>query len=59
VGAVLAALAERDALFGAPVAWAGGEGTGAGIAPDGGLRVRLADGSERVLDSGEVHLRAG
>jgi BirA family transcriptional regulator, biotin operon repressor / biotin---[acetyl-CoA-carboxylase] ligase len=56
--AVLSALAARDALLGARLAWAGGEGTGAGIAPDGGLRVRLADGSERVLDSGEVHLGA-
>lgn len=54
--AVLAALRERDALLGAPVSWAGGTGTGAGFAADGGLRVRLPDGSERVLDSGEVHL---
>jgi BirA family biotin operon repressor/biotin-[acetyl-CoA-carboxylase] ligase len=57
-GVTLAALRERDALLGAPVAWAGGEGTGAGIAAGGGLRVRRADGSEAVLDSGEVHLLA-
>jgi BirA family biotin operon repressor/biotin-[acetyl-CoA-carboxylase] ligase len=56
--AVLAALRERDALLGAPVSWTGGEGTAAGIAADGGLRVLLPDGSERVLDSGEVHLGA-
>jgi len=54
--ATLAALRERDALLGTPVAWAGGEGTGAGIADGGELRVRRADGSELLLDSGEVHL---
>lgn len=55
----LDALRERDALLGASVAWAGGEGTGAGIDAGGGLRVRRADGSEVVLDSGEVHLLGG
>ena len=39
---------------GAPVRWAGGEGVGAGIAPDGSLRVRLADGTETRVSSGEV-----
>jgi BirA family biotin operon repressor/biotin-[acetyl-CoA-carboxylase] ligase len=53
----LVALRERDALLGARVAWAGGEGTGAGIAEGGGLRVRLDDGGEIVLDAGEVHLQ--
>jgi BirA family biotin operon repressor/biotin-[acetyl-CoA-carboxylase] ligase len=52
----LDALRERDALLGERVVWAGGEGTGAGIASSGGLRVRLADGAETVLDAGEVHL---
>jgi BirA family biotin operon repressor/biotin-[acetyl-CoA-carboxylase] ligase len=57
VDSVLAALAERDALLGRPIAWAGGEGLGAGIDERGCLRVRRADGSETVLDAGEVHLR--
>jgi BirA family transcriptional regulator, biotin operon repressor / biotin---[acetyl-CoA-carboxylase] ligase len=52
----LAALRARDALFGRPVAWAGGTGTGAGVDENGSLRVRLADGSVAVLDAGEVHL---
>ena len=55
--AVLAALRARDALLGAPVEWAGGSGTGAGIDPAGGLRVRLPGGEDVVLESGEVHLR--
>ena len=54
--ALLAALRERDALLGASVSWTGGSGTGAGIADDGGLRVRRDDGTETVLDAGEVHL---
>ena len=54
--ATLAALRERDALLGAPVSWAGGSGTGAGITGDGALRVRAADGTESALDAGEVHL---
>jgi BirA family biotin operon repressor/biotin-[acetyl-CoA-carboxylase] ligase len=52
----LDALRERDALLGERIAWAAGEGTGAGIAGAGGLRVRLDDGSETVLEAGEVHL---
>jgi BirA family biotin operon repressor/biotin-[acetyl-CoA-carboxylase] ligase len=56
--AALAALRERDALLGAPVQWAGGAGTGTGITDEGALRVRLADGSETLLDAGEVHLGA-
>jgi BirA family transcriptional regulator, biotin operon repressor / biotin---[acetyl-CoA-carboxylase] ligase len=54
--AALAALRERDALLGARVAWAGGEGVGAGIADDGALLVRLADGPLVALTAGEVHL---
>jgi BirA family biotin operon repressor/biotin-[acetyl-CoA-carboxylase] ligase len=54
--ATLAALRGRDALAGRRVAWAGGAGTAAGIAEDGGLRVRLDDGGETVLAAGEVHL---
>ena len=53
---VLAALRERDALLGAPVAWAGGSGTGAGVDASGGLRVRRDDGELEVLSAGEVHL---
>ena len=56
-GSVLATLRERDALLDRPVAWAAGEGVGAGIDGGGGLRVRLTDGSMTVLESGEVLLR--
>ena len=55
--ATLATLAERDALRDRPLAWAGGEGLGAGIDERGSLRVRLPGGGETVLDAGEVHLR--
>jgi BirA family transcriptional regulator, biotin operon repressor / biotin---[acetyl-CoA-carboxylase] ligase len=54
--ACLGALRARDALRDQPVRWAGGEGTGAGIDDAGALLVRLADGSVRTLDAGEVHL---
>lgn len=53
---VCAQLAARDALAGQPVRWAGGEGTAAGIGPDGTLRVRADDGVLHRLDGGEVHL---
>jgi len=56
-GQTLAALGERDALLDREIAWAGGEGTGAGIDERGSLRVRLSTGGEAVLDAGEVHLR--
>jgi BirA family biotin operon repressor/biotin-[acetyl-CoA-carboxylase] ligase len=56
-GDVLAAVRERDALYGMPVRWAGGEGRGAGIDGDGRLIVATATGSE-ALDAGEVHLGA-
>ena len=52
---VLGELRERDALLGAPVRWATGEGTGAGIDDSGALRVSTARGVV-ALDSGEVHL---
>ena len=51
----LDALRARDALLGVKVSWDGGEGVGAGIDPDGGLRV-TTDAGERVLSAGEVHL---
>ncbi|HET8757160.1 MAG TPA: biotin--[acetyl-CoA-carboxylase] ligase [Solirubrobacteraceae bacterium] len=54
---VVAALGQRDALLDRAVVWTGGEGTGAGIDAGGGLRVRLADGTTRVLESGEVLAR--
>ncbi len=53
---VVSALAARDALVGKAVRWSGGEGTAAGIAEDGSLRVRSSDGAEQRLDGGEVHL---
>jgi BirA family biotin operon repressor/biotin-[acetyl-CoA-carboxylase] ligase len=54
--AALAALRGRDALLDAPVAWAGGDGVGAGIDGEGALLVRRADGSIAALAAGEVHL---
>ena len=45
----------RDALLGERISWDGGEGVGAGIDADGGLRVETP-GGERVLSAGEVHL---
>jgi BirA family transcriptional regulator, biotin operon repressor / biotin---[acetyl-CoA-carboxylase] ligase len=57
-GETLAAVRARDVLLGASLAWEGGSGTGAGITDAGALRVRLSDGSETVLDAGEVHLEA-
>ena len=54
--ACLAALRARDALRDRPVRWTGGAGTGAGIDDAGALLVRLADGTVRTLDAGEVHL---
>jgi BirA family biotin operon repressor/biotin-[acetyl-CoA-carboxylase] ligase len=53
---VLEAWRARDALLGAPVRWAGGEGVGAGIDGDGRLVVALSAGGQTVLDAGEVHL---
>jgi BirA family transcriptional regulator, biotin operon repressor / biotin---[acetyl-CoA-carboxylase] ligase len=55
--AALAALRELDALAGRPVRWEGGSGTGAGIAEDGALLVRDAEGAVHALAAGEVHLR--
>jgi BirA family biotin operon repressor/biotin-[acetyl-CoA-carboxylase] ligase len=52
---VLAAWRERDALLGAPVAWNGGRGKGAGITDAGALRVET-DAGIVELDAGEVHL---
>jgi BirA family transcriptional regulator, biotin operon repressor / biotin---[acetyl-CoA-carboxylase] ligase len=52
--AVVAALRSRDALRGRPLSWAGGTGLGAGIAADGSLLVRRADGTEVAVSSGEV-----
>jgi BirA family biotin operon repressor/biotin-[acetyl-CoA-carboxylase] ligase len=49
-------LRARDALRDRRVRWATGEGTGAGIDDAGALQVRLADGSVRTLEAGEVHL---
>jgi BirA family transcriptional regulator, biotin operon repressor / biotin---[acetyl-CoA-carboxylase] ligase len=53
---VLAAWRERDALLGLELRWRDGSGTGAGIDRQGRLLVTVADGSERALDAGEVHL---
>jgi len=52
----LAALRGLDALAGRPVRWEGGAGTGAGIADDGALLVRGAEGTLHALAAGEVHL---
>jgi BirA family biotin operon repressor/biotin-[acetyl-CoA-carboxylase] ligase len=56
VGDALAALRARDALLDQPVTWHGGEGRGAGIDENGGLRVRRPDGTVELLEAGEVHL---
>jgi BirA family biotin operon repressor/biotin-[acetyl-CoA-carboxylase] ligase len=53
----IAAYRARDALAGQEIAWSDGRGTALGVADDGRLRVRDADGEERLLDAGEVHLR--
>lgn len=55
-GEVLTRYRERDALAGREIAWLEGRGTVLGVADAGGLRVRLPDGTERVLEAGEVHL---
>ena len=52
---ILAAWRERDALLGAPVAWNGGRGKGAGITDAGALRVET-DAGVVELEAGEVHL---
>jgi BirA family biotin operon repressor/biotin-[acetyl-CoA-carboxylase] ligase len=57
-GAVLEAVRARDALLGAQVRWAGGEGRGAGIDEDGRLLVETGAGVV-ALDAGEVHLVPG
>jgi BirA family transcriptional regulator, biotin operon repressor / biotin---[acetyl-CoA-carboxylase] ligase len=53
---VLTRYRERDALAGREIAWQDGHGTVLGVADAGGLRVRLPDGAERLLEAGEVHL---
>jgi BirA family transcriptional regulator, biotin operon repressor / biotin---[acetyl-CoA-carboxylase] ligase len=53
----LEALRTRDALLGRELAWDDGEGVGAGIDDAGSLLVRLRDGREIALSSGEVLLR--
>jgi BirA family transcriptional regulator, biotin operon repressor / biotin---[acetyl-CoA-carboxylase] ligase len=50
-------LEHRDALRGRTVTVGGASGTGAGIAPDGRLRLRFEDGSETLVASGEVEVR--
>jgi BirA family biotin operon repressor/biotin-[acetyl-CoA-carboxylase] ligase len=56
-GEVLAAVRERDALYGQPVRWSGGEGRGSGIDEQGRLLVVTSAGT-MALDAGEVHLGA-
>ncbi|MGH2859536.1 MAG: biotin--[acetyl-CoA-carboxylase] ligase, partial [Solirubrobacteraceae bacterium] len=58
VDSVLDAVRARDALLGKPVAWADGEGTGAGIDRDGRLLVRARGGALEALSAGEIHLHA-
>jgi BirA family biotin operon repressor/biotin-[acetyl-CoA-carboxylase] ligase len=53
---LLDAWRSRDALYGARVAWNGGEGLAAGVDDEGRLLVDRDDGSRVALDSGEVHL---
>ena len=65
-GAFTAGHAARDLLHGRAVQWgtgaasaAGGEGVGAGVTPEGGLRLLQADGSIVTVSSGEVSVRLG
>ncbi|MDO8211528.1 biotin--[acetyl-CoA-carboxylase] ligase [Conexibacter sp. CPCC 206217] len=55
---LLDAYRERDALEGRTISWDGNQGTAAGIADDGRLRVRDDAGREHLLDAGEIHLGA-
>lgn len=55
-GDVVAAYRARDALAGRAIAWNDGSGTALGLAEDGRLRVRDAQGEVQLLDAGEVHL---
>lgn len=52
---VLEKVRARDWLSGQRIAWAGGEGTAAGIDDEGRLLVDTASGRQ-ALDAGEVHL---
>jgi BirA family biotin operon repressor/biotin-[acetyl-CoA-carboxylase] ligase len=54
--ALLERWSARDALRGRRVSWAGGHGSAAGVDASGRLRVARDDGSEAVLEAGEVHL---
>jgi BirA family transcriptional regulator, biotin operon repressor / biotin---[acetyl-CoA-carboxylase] ligase len=56
---VVAAFRERDALAGRRVEWEDGAGVADGVDERGNLVVRLDDGGEAVLGSGEVSLRLG
>jgi BirA family biotin operon repressor/biotin-[acetyl-CoA-carboxylase] ligase len=59
----MAAYRTRDALAGREISWNGGRGRALGVADDGRLRVRPANGGEQgeelLLDAGEVHLGSG
>ncbi len=55
--ATLDAWRARDALLGEAVEWRDGGGIGAGIDDRGHLLVRVADGTLRTLDAGEVRLQ--
>jgi BirA family transcriptional regulator, biotin operon repressor / biotin---[acetyl-CoA-carboxylase] ligase len=57
-GALVDAVAARDALLGRPVHWSAGHGVGAGIDAGGRLVVQTDSGTV-ALDAGEVHLLAG
>jgi BirA family biotin operon repressor/biotin-[acetyl-CoA-carboxylase] ligase len=54
--ATLEAWRARDALRGREISWAGGRGRAQGIDGLGRLIVALADGGQRTLSAGEVHL---
>jgi len=52
----LSAFASRDALRGRRIRWGEGEGTAAGIDPQGNLLVETSAGCIATLNAGEVHL---
>ncbi|MBI5535318.1 MAG: biotin--[acetyl-CoA-carboxylase] ligase [Deltaproteobacteria bacterium] len=56
IDAMLEDLRARDATRGHRVRCVAGEGTGAGIAQDGALRVQLAQGELVTVRAGDVHL---
>jgi BirA family biotin operon repressor/biotin-[acetyl-CoA-carboxylase] ligase len=58
LGLFVPELERRDALRGLTLTVGAFAGTGAGIAPDGRIRLRLEDGSETLVASGDVDVQS-